>query len=264
MHRITEDLIHIQMEELQKGRSFVEVMTDFLDWCGEDYLFATWGPLDLLELQRNMQYYGMEPLADGPLPFYDVQKLFSLGVIKEKTRKTLEFAIDYFQLEKDVPFHRAFSDAYYTARVFARIKDEETLKLYSYDTFHLPKTRKEELKIVFPGYEKYISRTFADRQQVMRDREVASTKCYLCHKNLKKIIKWHSPNGKHYYSAACCDVHGYIKFKIRIKKAENEEYYVIKTSKFITEEKMEKARENWRHDKEMKKKIRERKGQLPG
>ena len=97
MHRVTADLIHLQMNELRKGKDFATVIKEFLEWCGEDYIFATWGPLDLLELQRNMKYYKLESLANGPIKFYDVQKLFSLGIMKDKIRKTLEFAIDYFE-----------------------------------------------------------------------------------------------------------------------------------------------------------------------
>ena len=254
MHRITADIIHLQMNELKKGRSFPEVMTDFLKWCGEDYRFATWGPLDLLELQRNMKYFCMEPLADGPIKFYDIQKLFSLDVMKDKTRKTLEFAIDYFHIEKDIPFHRAFSDAYYTAKVFKKMENPEILELVSFDTFHLPRNRKEEIKIIFPGYAKYISREFEEKKEVMEDREIASTKCYLCHKNLKKKIRWYTPNGKHYYSVAYCDTHGYIKYKVRVKKSEEEKYYAVKTAKFTTEEKIKKLQELRAKDKELKKK----------
>ena len=88
----------------------------------------------------------------------------------------------------------------------------------------------------------------------MNNREVSSTKCYLCHKNLKKKIRWYSPNSKNYYSVSCCDVHGYIKYKVRLKKAENDQYYAVKTSKFITEEKMQKLLEEWNKEKEIKRK----------
>ena len=250
MHKVTADLIHLQMKELKKGKDFPTAMKEFIEWCGEDYMFATWGPLDLIELQRNIKYYKLEPLSDKPIKYYDVQKLFSLGIMKEKTRKTLEFAIDYFNIEKDIPFHRAFSDAYYTAKVFERLANPDILQFVSFDTFHIPKTRKEEIKIAFPGYFKYISRGFYKKSEVMEDKEVASTKCYLCHRNLKKKIKWHSPNGKNYYSISYCDVHGYIKYKSRVKKAENGNYYAIKTSKFITEEKMRKLQEEWSKDKQ--------------
>ena len=253
MHRITADLIHLQMNELKKGRDFSTVIKDFLDWCGEDYIFATWGPLDLLELQRNMKYYKLNSLSNGPIKFYDVQKLFSLGIMKDKIRKTLEFAIDYFEIEKDIPFHRAYSDAYYTAKVFKKIAAPDILKLVSYDTFNIPENKKEEIKVEFPGYFKYISRGFENKSDVMNDREVSSTKCYLCHKNLKKKIRWYSPNSKNYYSVSYCDVHGYIKYKVRVKKAENGKYFAIKTSKFITEEKFKKIQEERNKDKEHKK-----------
>ena len=249
MHKITADLIHLQMKELKRGKDFSIVIKEFIDWCGKDYIFATWGPLDLLELQRNMKYYDIEPLSDKPIKYYDVQKLFSLVIIKEKTRKTLEFAIDYFKIEKEVPFHRAFSDAYYTAKVFQKFVNEDILQFVSFDTFHIPKNRKEEIKIAFPGYFKYISRGFIKKSEVMEDKEVSSTKCYLCHKNLKKKIKWYSPNGKNYYSVSFCDIHGYIKYKTRIKKSENGNYFAIKTSKFITEEKMKKIQDEYKKSK---------------
>ena len=163
MHQITSQLIHLKMEELQKGHPFVDVMGRFLEWCGEDYIFVTWGPLDLTELQRNMNYYGMEPLADGPFPFYDAQKLFSLALEDGKSRRSLEYAIDFLHIKKDIPFHRAFSDAYYTAKVFAGLHNQSVLENVSYDTYHLPKNRKAEIHHQFSRYAKYISREFADK-----------------------------------------------------------------------------------------------------
>ena len=77
MHYITSKLIHLQMEQLEKGKPFVEVMERFLEWCGDDVIFCTWGPLDLLELQRNMRYYNMPPLTDRPLKFF-MQAIFCI------------------------------------------------------------------------------------------------------------------------------------------------------------------------------------------
>ena len=239
MHKITSNLIHLHMKDLQKGRPFVEVMGDFLSWCGEDYIFCTWGPLDLYELQRNMRYYHMEPLAGKPICFLDVQKLFSIAFEDKKQRRSLEYAIYYLKIEKDIPFHRAFSDAYYTARILSCL-EEEILENYSIDTYILPKNRQEEIHVMFHDYMKYISREFPDKQRALEDREVISTKCYLCHKNLRKKIRWFSPNGKHYYSVSHCPVHGYMKSKIRIRKSESDSIYVIKTSKFISEEDCQK------------------------
>ena len=104
---------------------------------------------------------------------------------------------------------------------------------------------------------KYISREFIDKQAAMEDREVMSTKCYLCHKNLRKKIRWFTPNGKHYYSVSTCPVHGFMKSKIRIRKSENDGIYVVKTSKFISEEdclKLQEKREEAKEHRKTKKK----------
>lgn len=255
MHHITRKLIHLQMEELEKGKSFVEIMEKFRAWCGQDYIFCTWGPLDLLELQRNIRYYQLEPLGEGPLAFLDVQKLFSIAYEDRKSRRTLEHAIDFLEIEKDIPFHRAFSDAYYTAKVLAQL-DEDVLKNCSFDVFHLPKDRKSEVHVIFDTYAKYISRTFADKTEALADKTVIETKCYLCHKNLRKKIRWFSPNGKHYYSVSYCDKHGYMKAKIRIRKSEEDRVYVVKTEKFINQEEVEDIRNRQEKAKEQRKEKR--------
>lgn len=256
MHQYTSKLIHLQMEELERGRPFAEVMKDFLEWCGtEEYLFCSWGSLDLTELQRNMRYHNMTPLSDGPIPYLDVQKLFSLVYEDGKSRRSLETAVDMVQLEKDIPFHRAFSDAYYTAKLLTGIAEQkpEVLRRISFDTFHPPKTRAEEVKVQFDTYMKYISREFDSKAEAFADREVSSSKCYLCHKNLRKKIRWFSPNSKHYYCLARCDKHGYLKGKLRIHKSESGKLFAVKITKLITEEEAERLKERCDNAKKMQK-----------
>ena len=256
MHQYTSKLIHLQMEELERGRPFAEVMKDFLEWCGtEEYLFCSWGSLDLTELQRNMRYHNMTPLSDRPIPYLDVQKLFSLVYEDGKSRRSLETAVDMVQLEKDIPFHRAFSDAYYTAKLLTGIAEQkhEVLRRISFDTFHPPKTRAEEVKVQFDTYVKYISREFDSKAEAFADREVSSSKCYLCHKNLRKKIRWFSPNSKHYYCLARCDKHGYLKGKLRIHKSESGKLFAVKITKLITEEEAERLKERCDNAKKMQK-----------
>lgn len=254
MHHITRKLIHLQMDQLEHGRPFAEVAEQFFDWCGKAPVFCTWGAMDLTELQRNLSYYGMQTLADGPFPFLDVQKLFSIGFEDRKSRRSLEYAIDYLKIEKDIPFHRAFSDAYYTAKVLALL-DQEVLRNYSYDVFHIPKDKQSEIHVQFDTYAKYISRGFADKAQAMEDRTVSSTKCYLCRRSLRRKIRWFTPNGKHYYCVSYCDRHGYMKSKVRMRKSEDKMVYVVKTEKFITEAEVEAIRDKQKKSKDYKKII---------
>ena len=188
MHKMTRDLIHLQMKELKKnGDTFVHVAKRFLKWCGDDIVFCSWGPLDLTELQRNMAYYHMPPLSDGPMTFLDIQKLFSIACEDRKSRRSLEYAVDFLRIEKDIPFHRAFSDAYYTAKVLERL-DREVEKNLSFDLFHKPADRSQEVHIVFDDYAKYISRKFPDKTEAFKDREVCSTKCFFCRRNLLQNV----------------------------------------------------------------------------
>ena len=252
MHKITGKLIHLSMEDLEKGDSFEKAAGDFLAWCGEEPKFCTWGPLDLTELQKNLDFYGFAPLSDRPIAFYDVQKLYSLSYDDGKSRRGLETAIDELKLSKDIPFHRALADAEYTARIF-RLVSEKSLERVSFDTFITPKTKKQEIRVVFDNYEKYISREFASKDDILENREIMSTKCYLCHKNIKRKVKWFTPNGKHYYAVASCDKHGYMKAKVRIKKAEDGNPYAVKTCRFISPEEVEEMKKKQRKVKKRQK-----------
>lgn len=261
MHQITGKLIQLQMEELQRGGAFEEVAASFLEWCGQERIFCTWGNQDLTELQRNLKYYNMTPLSDRPIPYLDAQKLFSIAFEDKKVRRNLEYAVDFLGIEKDIPFHRAFSDAYYTAKVFQCIVKEkpDIINNVSFDTFMPPMNRKEEVKIQFDSYFKYISRVFDDKEQAFNDREVSSSKCFYCHKNLRKKIRWFTPNGKHYYCVAYCDKHGLLKCKARIHKYGDDKIFIVKTSKFVDEAEVEKIVSKKEHAKELKKRYKENK-----
>lgn len=253
MHRITGKLIHLSMEDLENGEIFQVVAGEFLRWCGDDARFCSWGPLDLTEFQRNLDFFGMPLLSDRPLAFYDVQKLYSIVYDDGKSRKALETAIGELGIEKEIPFHRALADAEYTARIFATF-GEEALNRVSFDTYVTPKTKKQEIRIVFDNYEKFISREFACKEDILENREIMSTRCYLCNRSIRRKIKWFTPNGKHYYCVGFCEKHGFMKAKVRIKKAEDGNQYVVKTCRFISNENMEEMK---------KKQLKAKKRQKP-
>lgn len=253
MHYIAKKMLGLSIEQLEKEDLFVDILPEFLKWCGNDYIFCSWGPLDLIELQRNMRYHKLEPLNNGPLPFLDVQKLFSYEFEDKKIRRSLEYAVNYLELDEKLQFHRAYEDAYYTGLVLSQIKNNDVLNHISYDCFSLPQSKKEEIHISFSDYNKYISREFEDRTEAMADREVLSTRCVVCNHNLRKKMRWFSPNSKYYVSVSLCPEHGLMKSKIRLKKSEQGYVYVVKTTRGITPEELQLLREKQEHIKQMKK-----------
>ena len=236
INHITKQVIHIKMSDLSDSDVFPKVMKAFLKWCGKDYVFCTWGSLDLTELQTNMRYYGMKPLASGPISYLDIQKLFSLAKEDGRSRRSLEYAVDFLGLEKKDDFHRATNDALYTALIFKKIHSEELEGHYSFDVFHTPIDRNHEIHVQFDTYSKYISREFPEKQDALSDREASSLRCHICKKDVKRKIPWFSMNGKNYYALGQCPEHGYQRGKLRIKKADGGRVYVVKTIRDATEE----------------------------
>ena len=110
IHDSIHEVSHVDYHELEKGIPFPRAIRRFLEWCGEEYRFFTWGDQDVMELQRNMKYYNLLKLMPGPVHYYDVQKLFSIKFEDGISRRSLEYATDYLQLPKNRDFHRALAD----------------------------------------------------------------------------------------------------------------------------------------------------------
>lgn len=237
MNQITGELIHLKMEQLEGCRPFTQVAADFVKWCGSDYIFCTWGNLDIMELQRNMDYYKMTPMSEKTIKYYDIQKLFSIAYEDRKSRRTLQYAVDFLNIKKDEEFHRAYTDAYYTAEVIKsinkKIDSDKIFENYSFDTYRLPKNESEEINVSFGDYSKYITREFSDKSSALEDKTVISTKCFICGNKTRKKIAWFTNNGKNYYTIVTCARHGFIKGKIRLRKSVNDKIYVVKTMRQV-------------------------------
>ena len=237
MHFAISEVTHVTMDELiHRGEPFKQVMESFLEWCGDDYIFCTWGSMDLTELQRNMVYHGMEIPFASPLLFYDVQKLYSRLYSDGKTRESLDVAVNFFGLEANVPFHRALEDAEYTGGVLQRLDMDQVGEYVSVDYYRIPQCREEEFTLVFPDYSKFVSRGFATKEDAMSDKQVTDMVCYKCRRMLRKKIRWFSYGQRFYLCLAACPEHGPVKGKIRMKRSEDGSVFAIKTQKIVNSE----------------------------
>lgn len=251
------DVVHLTSGELErKGRPFAQVIREFWEWCGEDAVFCTWGSMDLTELQKNIRYHQMENRFPFPLFYYDIQKLYSLQYLDGRSRCSLESAVDELGLRMGEPFHRAVSDAYYTALVMGALSMKRLKAMISVDYFRVPQRKEEELYLVFDRYSKFVSMAYPNREAAMQDHNVTSTVCYRCGCNVRRRLNWFSDNTKHYYSLSYCPRHGWLKGKIRTKKEiGSDRVFMVKTLKLVGQE--EAADILCRHE-ELKHKRRER------
>jgi inhibitor of KinA sporulation pathway (predicted exonuclease) len=261
LHPKVKEILGVSMDELNKnGKEFTSVINDFLEWCGKEYIFCTWGNMDLVELQRNMKYYNVENSFPKPLLFYDLQKLYSICYSDGKSRITLQHAIEELQMNSKEEYHWAVNDARYTARVFEKMDFNKVSKFYSVDTYWIPQSRKDEVYLNFGSYEKFISKGFKSREAAASDREVRSCKCFLCKRPMKREIKWFSTNTKNYYGMFSCEEHGLIKGRFRIKQSDNGQFYAVKIFKCTDEAGAQKIHQRQVREKEHRRMKRKAQG----
>lgn len=242
IHDSIHEVVHVDYKDLRKGTPFPQAVREFLEWCGPQYYLFTWGSQDVMELQRNMKYYGILEMLPGPVKYYNVQKLFSMCFEEGPEQRSLEYAADRLSIPKRMGFHRALSDAWYTACILQKLDAAAIQPYFSMDVYQNPKTKKEEVHISYPTHTIYVSREFPTREKAAKDREVASTRCPLCGNPAKRRVRWFMNNSKVYYSVSCCQKHGALEGRIRIRRTEDGNYYAIKRLRLIRQEEAEEIR----------------------
>lgn len=242
IHNSIRDVIHVNYRDLMKGVPFPQAVREFLDWCDYEYIFCTWGNQDVMELQRNMKYYGMLHLLPAPVIYSNVQSLFGLEFEGEENCRSLEHAIDFLHINKEKEFHRALNDAMFTAEVLKHIPFSTIYNHPTLDVYQHPQSKKEEIHLDFPIFTKYLSREFVSREKTLKDREVTSTRCPICGKNARRTVRWFTPNSRVYYSVSRCVDHGEVGATLRIRKSEDDLYFADKTIWNATEEDVQEIR----------------------
>lgn len=237
-----KSILNYDESTLRKGRPFDMVCREFLKWCGEDYIFCTWGAMDLSYLQNNMEYYHMTQW-NTPFKFYNVQQIYADTTDENGSIVKLEKAVNNLGIEIDRPFHSAVNDAYYTGIVLSKIHPKDLEDRYCYDVYHNPKAADEEIISYHKNYMEYISREFNDKKEALEDKELLTIRCYKCKKKLSKKIKWFSNTPNSYICVGRCWYHGLEACKLKFKQTRDGKVFAIITTLPIDKKGMENIRE---------------------
>lgn len=117
-------LTGITNDDLASGIPFPEAATQFKDWCGDDFMFVSWGPEDYYMLGNNLWVYEMDTswlpqTFDAQLMFDDMEK-------QEDRQFPLNYALWYYE-EKPDGMHTALADVLSTVLVLKHLDIEEGL-----------------------------------------------------------------------------------------------------------------------------------------
>ncbi len=120
IHPRVRRMTRLGQEELCDAPDFLEAMAQFTAWCGEDYVFLTWGCDDISVLQQNIDFFRFQPSMPK---MYDIQRLYAAAFELGASQKALKSAMEHLEIapDEDRNFHNAMHDAYYTALVFQKL-----------------------------------------------------------------------------------------------------------------------------------------------
>ncbi len=129
LHKHVSELTGITQQQIDDGTPFAEAAERFKAWCGTDFAFLTWGPDDIPMLKENFNAHRIP--SDWLDSVYDLQLIFNRQTEDEKKQRSLEYAMEYFEIPQNLPAHDALNDAYFTALVAARLDVESGIKGYN-------------------------------------------------------------------------------------------------------------------------------------
>lgn len=243
LHPKIRELLNYDETLLRTGRPFDVVFREFKKWCGEDYIFCTWGPLDLTYLQQNMDFYYLKSFV-YPLKFYNLQQIYAVEQYNDRYQMpSLEKAVLESDIPINEPFHTAKNDSYYTAKVFQKLNHKKLSDLYSVDYYHHPTCLEEELLFQHTNYIEYITKPYRNKKEALNDKNISSLRCYKCNKKLSKKIKWFTNNPSTQICVGKCWTHGLNCGKIRFKNTADGDLFIIKTIEKINKKDFEKIRQ---------------------
>lgn len=229
LHRAVERLLPISMRDLMKGKAFEDACAEFFEWCGDDAVFVSWGDADLLQLQRNMTFFNVSHSFDYPLLYVDAQRIYSEQFLDGIKCVSLSVAVDALKVPKGKSYHRALYDAQYTALAFAKLDPYLVKTHYSIDTYKIPETKDDEIYLTEEDVQQYVTTGYSSKDELGDNKSLKSTRCFLCDKNMQRIVNWFCDNGRNFYAAFKCKEHGKITGKFKIKNTDDGRFYAVRT-----------------------------------
>lgn len=209
MQRHVERLTGITQFRIDNGIPLPEAIERFHSWCGDEFVFITWGPDDIPMLEDNLRAHGIE--APWLSRSYDLQIIFNRQTDGEVRQRSLEYAMGMFDIHPNLPAHDALNDAYFTALVAQKLDLKRGIEEYD-DTqgrFLLAKMigDADGGKVGFDSVDALLS-----------SREVKCLNCPKCGGHLEVSGKMLHTKGHHYTELRRCEEHGEMFVKLRFMR----------------------------------------------
>jgi len=254
LHRHVSTLTGIMQEQMDVGMPLPDAAKSFREWCGSDFVFVTWGPDDIPMLKENFHVHGIE--MDWLGEVYDLQQIFNRQTDGLSKQRSLEYAMEFFEIPETLPAHDALNDAYFTALVAQKLDLPRGVAEYNSGN------KDEFLESSVIGDADAGDDGYVTIGEMLDDDIVKSPLCPICKKPLTLMEKSLHTKGQRYTFHFSCEKDGDMLLVLKLHRNFNETWRAKRTISQATEEMLAEYRRGVERAS-IKRKVRQRKPRAP-
>ena len=226
LHRHVSELTGISQEQMDLGTPLPEAAERFRKVCGKDFVFLTWGPDDIPMLKENFNANGMDHSWLNNT--YDLQKIFNKQTDGQNKQRSLEYAMDYYEIPMTLPAHDALNDAYFTALVAQKMDIPGGIREYN-------ESRGDFLMEDVIGDADAGGDGYVTIGEMLDDECVKAPMCPICGKPMKLKEKPLHSKGQRYTFYLECKKDGEMFEVLRLHRNFNDTWRAKRVIKHATE-----------------------------
>lgn len=229
IHKHVSVLTGITQDQMDLGAPLTEAAEKFRKWCGRNFVFLTWGPDDIPMLKENFRIHDIPTnWLDNT---YDLQLIFNRQTGDETKQRSLEYAMEYFEIPQTLPAHDALNDAYFTALVAEKLDVLEGIKNYNQRRGNI--LSDEVMGDADAGEDGYVT-----IDELLADDEVSAPRCPICSSALSMKMKSLHSKGQRYSYIYNCKKDGDMLLSLKLHRNFNETWRARKTIEQATPERI--------------------------
>ncbi len=253
LHKHVSELTGITQEQMDVGTPLISASENFKKWCGKDFVFLTWGPDDIPMLKENFHVNDLD--SEWLMNTYDLQQIFNRQTDGAAKQRSLEYAMEHFEIPMNLPAHDALNDAYFTALVAQKLNVEEGIRTYNdYKGEFLESSVIGDADAGDDGY--------VTIGEMLDDDVVKSPTCPICHSPMQAKNKVLHSKGQKYTFHFNCKKDGDMLLVLRLRRNFNETWRAKRTIALATSEQLEELQKGLERTA-VRRKMRQRKSRGP-
>lgn len=253
LHKHVSELTGITQDQMDVGTPLPTAAEKFKRWCGDDFAFLTWGPDDIPMLKENFHVHGIE--SDWLNKVYDLQQIFNRQTDCGSQQRSLEYAMEHFEIPQTLPAHDALNDAYFTALVAKKLNVPEGVRTYS-------SSNGEFLESSVIGDADAGDDGYVTIGELLDDDLVKKPLCPICHAEMTIKNKPLHSKGQRYTYHFHCKKDGDMLLVLKLHRNFNDTWRAKRTVAHATDEQLAEFRRGLERTA-TRKKVRRRKPNGP-